>query len=85
MLQPKHQDFGHLMTAPGRLSFSPHHGTFVVVQLPSCVRLFVTPRTAAHHQDSLSITISQSLPKFMSTASVIPFTDHCLVVVKGLA
>ena len=57
----------------------------VVVQLPSCVRLFVTPRTAAHHQDSLSITISQSLPKFMSTASVIPFTDHCLVVVKGLA
>ena len=40
----------------------------VVVQSPSHVRLFVT-RTAAH-QASLSLTISQSLPKFMVIASV---------------
>ena len=37
----------------------------VVVQLLSHVRLFVTPWTAAC-QASLSLTISQSLPKFMS-------------------
>ena len=46
-----------------------------------------TPGSAAH-QASLSLTISQSLPKFMSIASVmpfvIPFRDHCLVVAKGL-
>ena len=40
-----------------------------VVQLLSRVRLFVTPRTAAR-QASLSITISHSLPKFMSIDSV---------------
>jgi len=36
----------------------------VVVQLPSHVRLFVTPWTATF-QASLSLTISRSLPKFM--------------------
>ena len=36
-----------------------------VVQSPSCVRLFVTSWTAAR-QASLSVTISWSLPKFMS-------------------
>ena len=41
----------------------------VVVQLPSCVQLFVTPWTAAH-QASLSIISSQSLLKFMPTESV---------------
>ena len=44
---------------------------YVVVQLPSCVRLFVTPWTAAR-QASLSLTITGILPKFMSIASVIP-------------
>ena len=39
------------------------------VQLPSRVRLLVTPCTAAH-QASLSLTISQSLLKFLSIASV---------------
>ena len=39
----------------------------VVVQSPSHVWLFVTPWIAAY-QASLSITISQSLPKFMSIA-----------------
>ena len=36
----------------------------VVVQTPSCVWLFATPWTAAH-QASLSLTISQDLPKFL--------------------
>ena len=40
-----------------------------VVQLLSCVRLFVTPWTSAH-QSSLSITVSQSLLKFMFIESV---------------
>ena len=42
----------------------------VVVQSPSRVQLFATPRTAAH-QASLSLTISWSLPRFMSIASVV--------------
>ena len=44
---------------------------FAVVQPLSCVRLFVTSWTAAR-QASLSLTISQSLPKFMSIALVMP-------------
>ena len=43
---------------------------FVVVQLLSRVRLFVTPWTAAH-QASLSFTIPQSLLKLMSIESVV--------------
>ena len=43
----------------------------VVVKLLRHVRPFVTPWTAAY-QVALSLTISQSLPKFMSIASVIP-------------
>ena len=43
----------------------------VVVQWLSHVHLCVTPQTAAH-QASLSLTISQSLPKFMSIESVMP-------------
>ena len=42
-----------------------------VVQSLSCVWLFVTPWTAAR-QASLSLTISQSLPKFMSITLVMP-------------
>ena len=42
----------------------------VVVQLPSCVQLFVTPWTVAH-QTSLSITNSWSLLKLVSIKSVI--------------
>ena len=48
-----------------------------VVQLLSCVRLFVTPWTAAH-QASLSIAISQSLLKLMSIESVIP-SNHLVL------
>ena len=42
---------------------------YVVVQSPSHVQLFVTSWTAAH-QASLSLTISRSLPKFMSITLV---------------
>ena len=45
---------------------------FSSVQLLSHVRLFATPRTAAH-QTSLSITNSRSLFKLMSIESVMPY------------
>ena len=50
---------------------------WVVVQLPSYVRLFTIPWSAAH-QASLSLTISLSLPKFMSTESVMP-SNHLIL------
>ena len=50
---------------------------FSSVQSLSCVRLFATPRTAAH-EASLSITNSLSLPKFMSTESVMP-SNHLIL------
>ena len=43
----------------------------------SCVPLLATPWTAAH-QASLSLTISPSLPKFMSIESVIP-SNHFIL------
>ena len=43
----------------------------IVVQSPSLIWLFATPQTAACYA-SLSPTISQSLPKFMSIALVMP-------------
>ena len=46
---------------------------WVVVQLPSCAWLFVSPWTAAQ-QASLPLTIS----KFMSIASVMPSCHHIL-------
>ena len=49
----------------------------VVVQLLSCVWLFVTPWTAAR-QDSLSFTISQSLLKLMSIESVV-LSNHLIL------
>ena len=50
---------------------------FSSVQSFSCVWLFVTPWTAAH-QASLSITISQSLLKFMSIELVMP-SSHLIL------
>ena len=47
------------------------HVCIVAVQSPSCIRLSATPWTAVC-QASLSLAISQSLPKFMSIASVMP-------------
>ena len=49
----------------------------VVVQLLSCVRLFVTSWTVAH-QTSLSIIISRSLLKLMSIESMMP-SNHLLL------
>ena len=49
----------------------------VVVQSPSHVQLFATPWTAAC-QTSLSLTMSQSLPKFMPIASVMP-SSHVIL------
>jgi len=43
----------------------------VIVQSSSCVRLFATSWTVAL-QASLSLTISQSFPKFMSIELVMP-------------
>ena len=51
--------------------------TVLVAQTPSHLWLFVTPRTAAH-QASLSLTISWSLPKFMSIKSVMP-SNHLIL------
>ena len=47
------------------------------VQSLRCVRLFATPRAAAH-QASLSITNSRNLPKFMSIESVMP-SNHLIL------
>ena len=58
-------------------SFIGIHSFVVIVQSPSHVRLSATPWTAAH-QASLSLTISQSLPKFMSIASVMP-SNHLIL------
>ena len=53
----------------------------LVVQSPSCVRLFVTPLTAAR-QAPLSFTISQSWLKLMSIESVMP--SNCLILCHPL-
>ena len=60
-------------TFPFKFVFMFH--VFSLVQSLSCVRLFVTPWTAAH-QASLSITNTQSLLKLMSIESVIPSNHH---------
>ena len=51
--------------------------TFVIVQWLSHVRLFAIPWTAAP-QASLSLTIAQNLPKFMSTELVMP-SNHLIL------
>ena len=52
------------------------------VQSLSPVRLFATPRTAAH-QASLSFTISQSVLKLMSIQSVVP-SNHLILCLLSL-
>ena len=49
----------------------------VVVQSLSCIQLFATPWTVAC-QASLSLTISQSLPRFMSFESVM-LSNHFIL------
>ena len=58
-------------------SIVPMVNDFAVVQSLRRVRLCVTPWTAAR-QASLSITISQSLLKLMSSESVIP-SNHLIL------
>ena len=52
-------------------------GQFNLLQLLSCVRLFVTPWITAR-QASLSITNSRSLPRLMSIESVMP-SNHLIL------
>ena len=54
-----------------------YYSNNAVVQSPSRVRLFATPWIAAR-QASLSFTISWSLSKFMSIASVMP-SNHLIL------
>ena len=53
----------------------------VVVQSLSCVRLFVTPWTAAH-QASPSFTVFQSLLRFMSIELVLK-SNHLILLLRG--
>ena len=54
-----------------------YSGPLGSVQLLSCVRIFVTPQTAAH-QASLSISNSRSLLKLMCIESVMP-SNHLIL------
>ena len=60
-----------------RILMSAQARDVVVVQSPSHVRLFVTPWTAAR-QASLTLTVPQSLPKFMSIELVMP-SNHLIL------
>ena len=60
-----------------RVPWTARRLNIVVVQSLSCVRLFVTPWTAAC-QASLSITNSQSLLKLMSIESMMP-SNHLIL------
>ena len=64
---------------PMEIRFTHWQDNWIItsVQLLSCVRLFVTPWTAAH-QASLSITDSQNLLKLMSIESVMP-SNHLIL------
>ena len=61
----------------GQTSLMGYNPVSQSVQLLSCVRLFVTPRIAAH-QNSLSMTNSWSLLKLMSIESVMP-SNHLIL------
>ena len=60
-----------LLAPPRPIHPMYHFQNYYCCSVTSCVRLFVTPWTAAH-QASLSFTISQSLLKLMSIESVMP-------------
>ena len=63
----------HILNHPCIPGINPTWSWCVVVQSPSHIQLFATPWTTAH-QTCLSLTIPQSLPKFMSISLVIPAT-----------
>ena len=60
-----------------QVSIAIYNSSVVAVQLLSCVRLFVTPWTAAS-QVSLSFTVSWSLFKLMLIESVMP-SNHLVL------
>ena len=60
-----------------QLTWKTRSRAFVVVHSLSCVRLFVTPWTAAH-QASLSFTISQSLLRFITIELMMP-SSHLIL------
>ena len=67
--------YTHMVSSPVNYGETSHRHCFAfvfVVQPLNCVQLFETLWTAVH-QASLSITIFQSLLKFMSIESVVPF------------
>ena len=68
---------GHSTPSPAGSQHSYFDDVVVIVQLLSCVWLFVTPWTAAR-QASLSFTISQSLLKLMSIESMMP-SNHLIL------
>ena len=68
---------GEVVSLPYFTTLVLLHYEVVVIQLPSCVQLFATPWTAAC-QTHLSLTISQSLPVFMSIPSVTP-SSHLIL------
>ena len=65
------------MSLPVNIFHHTNFSSLVVVQSPSHVRLFAIPWTVAH-QASLSLSISRSLPKFMSIALVMPSSHFFL-------
>ena len=69
MLQNTLAKFKHKLVVGAPINFLVLN--FIVVWSPSRVQLFAIPWTAAR-QASLSLTISRSLPKFMSITSVMP-------------
>ena len=69
--------FGHTFIIKNFGKFIPVYWYVMVVQSPSCVCLFTTQWTAAYLA-SLPLTNSQSLPEFLSFASVIPSNNHVL-------
>ena len=68
---------------PPRIILLTHIKVTVVVQLLSCVRLFVTSLTVAHHAP-LSLTISQTLLKFMPIELVMLFNHLILCLIPFL-
>ena len=74
---PASRLFIQLGCPEGQLGASTAFLPFVVVQMLSRVRLFVTPWNAAR-QASLTSTISQSLLKLMSIESVMP-SNHLIL------
>ena len=57
---------------------------YIVVPLLSCVRLFVTPRTAAR-QASLSFTVSWRLLRLMPIGLVVPSPHHSTTSLSSFA